>query len=77
MDVFEQLNSHLFAQLDRLSGDISGDALKDEICRSVAVTGLARETISNCNAKIKALELVAEHRGLKNENVHSLLGNGS
>lgn len=42
------LNNHLFLQLERLnSEDLSPEQLTQEISRSKAVTGLAREIISN------------------------------
>lgn len=49
------LNNHLFAQLERLSDeDLAGDELKQEITRSQAITGVAREIIANGNLVLKA-----------------------
>lgn len=43
-----QLNDVLFDQIDRLCDpEKTGDALADEIARSKAVSGLARDVISN------------------------------
>lgn len=41
------LNTHLFAQLNRLSNaTVKGEALKEELERSYAITGLAKEVIN-------------------------------
>ena len=56
------LNDHLFAQLERLSDeDLKGDELKSEIERGKAITGVAREVISNANTVLRAAELKAEY----------------
>jgi len=55
------LNNHLFAQLERLSDeDLAGDALATEIERSKAITGVAREIVSNANTVLKGMELARE-----------------
>jgi len=42
------LNNHLFAQLERLSDeDVKGDELKQEINRSKAIMGVAKNIIDN------------------------------
>ena len=49
------LNNHLFAQLERLSEeDLKGEELAVEITRSNAVTGVAREIISNAKVVLDA-----------------------
>lgn len=57
----EDLNDHLFAQLERLSDEsLKGDALAAEIERSAAVQGIAREVISNARLVLDAHKAVTE-----------------
>ncbi|MDE9566409.1 hypothetical protein KKI93_20830 [Xenorhabdus bovienii] len=47
-NTLEDLNNHLFAQLERLSDeDISGENLETEIRRAKAISGMATQIISN------------------------------
>lgn len=56
------LNDHLFAQLERLNDEqLTGDQLRDEIERSKAVTGVAREIVSNARTVLDAEELRLEY----------------
>jgi hypothetical protein len=55
------LNDHLFEQLERLNNeDLKGDQLKDEIRRSQAVSGVARNIISTADLALKAEKLMSE-----------------
>ena len=56
------LNNHLFAQLERLSDeDLKGDSLKEEILRSKAVEGIAKEIISNASLVLEAKKHTTEY----------------
>lgn len=49
------LNDHLFAELERLSDEgTKGDALREEIERAKAVTGVAKEIISGAQLALDA-----------------------
>lgn len=49
------LNNHLFAQLERLSEEsLKGDDLKEEIERSKAVNGVAREITAGAKLMLEA-----------------------
>ena len=56
------LNNHLFAQLERLSDEeLQGDKLKEELQRSKAIEGIAREIISNANIVLQAKKHATEY----------------
>lgn len=51
------LIDHLFVQLERLNDEsLEGDALKDEIERSRAVSGLAQQVVATANVSLRAAE---------------------
>ena len=77
MDVFTNLNNHLFDQLNRLSADMSDEQLQAEINRAAAVTSVAKEVINNANLRIQAVKIVAEHKGLQTKDALALLGKTS
>ena len=53
------LNNHLFAQLERLNDeDIKGEALREELERAKAITGIASQIIANGTLVLKAKEFM-------------------
>ncbi|WP_286237943.1 hypothetical protein [Neptuniibacter halophilus] len=72
------LNNHLFAQLERLNDEsLEGEALSAEIDRSRAVTGVAKEIISNASLQLDAIKLKAEYQGLQANDIPALLTSGT
>lgn len=57
-NTLEDLNNHLFAELERLSDEeLKGDNLREEIDRAKAVTGVASKIIENGNLVLDAKKL--------------------
>jgi hypothetical protein len=54
------LNNHLFEQLERLN-DVEEDALADEIERSKAVSGIAKNIIENGKLVLEAEKFFGDH----------------
>jgi hypothetical protein len=53
------LNTHLFAQLERLSDeDLTGDKLQEEISRAKSVTSVASQIIATGSLVLEAKKLV-------------------
>lgn len=58
----QDLNDHLFAQLERLSDeDCKGDELKSEIGRAKAVSGISRDIVQNASLALDAKKLQLEY----------------
>lgn len=56
-NTLNDLNNHLFAQLERLSDEgLSGEELNHEINRAKAVTDVATQIISNSTLVLKAMQ---------------------
>lgn len=54
-NTLNDLNNHLFAQLERLSDEsIDGEELKGEIVRSKAITDIAKNIINNASLSLQA-----------------------
>ncbi|MFI3546315.1 hypothetical protein V5G65_09515 [Mammaliicoccus sciuri] len=55
------LNNHLFAQLERLSDeDIKGEELREEVNRSKAIMGIAKNIIDNGSLVLESQKFVDE-----------------
>jgi len=68
------LNNHLFAQMDRLSGqDLKGEKLKSEIDRSNAMAKVAAQIISNGNLALKIKMMQNENRIIGDKNMPPML----
>ncbi|WP_282029137.1 hypothetical protein [Paracoccus marcusii] len=56
------LNNHLFAALERLSGeDMTAEQIEQEAKRASAIVAVADTIISNADTQLKAAKLWAEH----------------
>ena len=54
------LNNHLFAQLERLNDEeLTGDQVKIEVSRAKAISGVASQVIKSAKVTIDAMRLVA------------------
>jgi hypothetical protein len=61
-NTLEDLNNHLFAQLERLGEEeTKGDALLEEINRARAVTSVAVQIISNGSLVLKGKHIQLEY----------------
>ncbi|MCP9268891.1 hypothetical protein M5U04_12510 [Xenorhabdus sp. XENO-1] len=65
-NTLEDLNNHLFAQLERLSDeDLSGQALATEVQRAKAISDVATQIVSNGQLALKV------QRALGNNEIQS------
>ncbi len=55
------LNSHLFNQLERLSGDLSAEDIEREVARTEAIVQVADQITDNAKVMLGAAKLFAEH----------------
>ena len=63
-NTLKDLNNHLFMQLERLNDDdLNGDKLREEVIRSKAITGIAKEIIANANTVLEAKKFASDIRG--------------
>lgn len=70
------LNNHLFMQLERLNDeDLKGDALKEEITRSEAITKLSARIIEN-GALVLRAKVASEERLRVDEKAPKMLDGG-
>lgn len=60
----DNLNDHLFAQIERLCDEsLKPDAVEREARRSVALVALADQTIRNAALQLQAAKIVHDHDG--------------
>lgn len=68
------LNDHLFAQLERLGDEsLKGDALKEEISRASAVSGIAEQIIRGGDLMLRA-RIAADNTVRGDKILPSILG---
>ena len=61
-NTLNDLNNHLFAQIERLSDeDLVGDELDQELKRADAVSKVAQQIISNGNLALKTMQHMDEY----------------
>jgi len=69
------LNSHLFEQLNRLANaDLKGDALKIEIERSKAMSGVAKDIIGSARLELEARQYIDQ--GMRSKKLPEVLSIG-
>lgn len=55
MNTLGNLNSYLFEQVERLNNDeLKGENLKEEMERARAISGIAKDIVSNANLVLQA-----------------------
>lgn len=58
----EDLNNHLFAQMERLNDeDIKGDDLREEIERAKAIASISSQIVENAALAVKSTEVKAKY----------------
>lgn len=63
MSTLADLNTHLFAQLDRLDGEkLTPEQIETEVARSEAIVKVADRITENAKVQLAAAKLFAEHR---------------
>lgn len=73
-NTLQDLNNHLFAQLERLSDeDLSDEKLNTEINRERAMVDVASKILENANISVEVAKLIGKEV-LKKEDTKSILG---
>jgi hypothetical protein len=71
----QDLNDHLFAELERLSDeDLKGDDLDREIKRASALVDVAQTAVNNAELVLEGHKLMAEYQGLFKNGIPMLSG---
>ena len=66
-NTLQDLNNHLFADLERLSDEeTKGEELKEEITRAKAITDIATKIIDNADTVLQAKKFQADVLGRSN-----------
>lgn len=61
MSKISDLNTHLFAQLDRLSAQgLSAEQIEQEVKRAGAIVAIADQVVSNAQTQLKAAQLFGQ-----------------
>lgn len=72
------LHNHLFAQMERLNDeDLSPEELKNEVNRSKAMSGIARDIISNADLALRATKFKVEEGLVGKDSMPLMLGGKS
>lgn len=66
MSTLKDLNKHLFDQLDRLA-KADKDGLETEVKRAQTIQGISTEIIKTHATQLDAVKLVAQYKGLNQE----------
>lgn len=69
------LNNHLFEQMERLnSDDLKGYELQEEIDKSRAISGIAKDIISNANLVLQVQKFVDDKNNIDEKTPKMLEG---
>lgn len=75
-NTLQDLNNHLFAQLERLDNEeLQGGNLAEEIERSEAITKVAQQIVNNAGLQLKAIQVAKDIDGGIKSMPRMLVGN--
>ena len=62
----QDLNNHLFAQLERLSDeDLTAEQIEQEVKRADAIVGVSDQIVRNADLQLKAVAILAQHERMR------------
>lgn len=76
MSTLKELNTHLFAQLNKLT-KVSKEELQEELQRSEAIRDISKEIVSAHQLQLDAAKLIAQYNGLNPQQEAPLISCGS